>query len=57
MQYFVINLMNSEWWEGEAENAKEAYRHINIKAGDTTSMRYGRLSSVKEWKKEQAKGR
>lgn len=53
MQYFVINLMNKEWWEGEAETAKEAYQYINIKAGDTTSMKYGRLSSVKEWKKDQ----
>ena len=52
MNYFVINLDNGEFWEGEAENAREAYQHITIKKGDTTSIRYGRLSNVKIWNKD-----
>jgi len=52
MNYFVINLDSGEFWEGEAENAREAYQHITIKKGDTTSIRYGRLSNVKIWNKD-----
>ena len=52
MNYFVINLDNGEFWEGEAENVREAYQHITIKKGDTTSVRYGRLSIVKIWDRD-----
>jgi propanediol dehydratase small subunit/type III secretory pathway component EscR len=55
MKYSVLNLSNHESWEGIAKNAEEAYTHININKGDTTNLKYGRLSSVKEWKKSQAK--
>ena len=50
--YRVLNLMTGESWEGEAENAKDAYNHIAIHPGDTTILNYGknyRLTSVKEW--------
>ena len=49
MRYTVINLMNKEYWEGEANSAKEVYGHIKINKGDTTVLHYGRLTSVKEW--------
>ena len=49
MIYYVLNLMNGQSWEGEAINAKEAYSHITINSGDTTYLKYGNLTSVKEW--------
>ena len=47
--YFVINLMNGESFEGDANNAKDAYSRITINKGDTTSLQYGYQTSVKEW--------
>ena len=52
MTYFTLNMRTGENWEGEAENAKEAYSHITIQKGDTTMLRWGRRlnqTSVKEW--------
>ena len=52
MNYRVINLATGEFWEGIADNAKEAYSHITINKGDTTVLNYGknyRLTSVKDW--------
>jgi hypothetical protein len=52
MKYFVLNLDNGEHWEGEADNAKEAYKHITVKKGHTTTIKYGRLFSTKVWTKD-----
>jgi len=52
MNYRVTNLMTGEMWEGIAQSAKEAYKHITINKNDTTLLNYGkdfRLTSVKEW--------
>jgi hypothetical protein len=53
MNYRVCNLVNKSYWEGDAVNAKEAYSHIKINAGDTTTVHYGKYGfAVKEWKKD-----
>ena len=52
MEYRVLNIRTGKSWQGEAENAKAAYTHIDIEPGDTTTLKYGRLFSVKEWRKQ-----
>lgn len=47
--YYVLNLRTGENFEGDVENAKEAYSKITIRKGDTTLLRYGYQTSVKEW--------
>ena len=49
LTYTVVNLMTGESWTGKAANAKEAYSHITINKGDTTTVSAGRMFSVREW--------
>jgi len=47
--YYVLNLMTGESFEGDVKDAEEAYSKITINKGDTTLLRYGYQTSVREW--------